>query len=295
MSRAPKKPRTSRRPSRAVLELTDRDADVLTLTAIAKIITTDQLARDCFTSLDRARRRLRVLFDVGYVQVTMLDSKRPSLFSITRKGLDALLTIRPALAKRVGLPGPIRLAGLTRHLLLTDARLYAAALGEARQAPLVRWCPGAAAELRQLGLEELRLEPDAVAEFATDGTNTWISIEVDLGTTGETSVRAKFAKYVELARLGTVDALWWVNAGGAERGQIVRQLAARVGLAEWCRVVPLRQLLVRPAVLPPREEDEERTVGPVSPDAYRADRVDAYGVASDRSAVDRRADRRGDG
>ncbi len=295
MTRAPKKPRTRRRAGRTLLELTERDADVLTLIAIVKIITTEQIARDCFVSVDTARRRLRVLFDVGYVQVTILDSRRPSLFSITRKGLDALVVARPGLGKRVALPGPIRIAGLTRHLLLNDARLFASALGTVRGAPLIRWSAGSAAELRPLGLETLRLVPDAVAEFATTGGATWVSIEIDLGTTGDASLRAKFEKYALLAGRGTVDALWWVNAAGAERADAVERHVAGAGLSDWARVLPLRHLLLRPATLPEREANMERAVGPYPSEVDRDNTVASPRVGSDPVAVDRAADRRGDG
>lgn len=290
--RGTKAPRTRRRSGRTAL-LSERDLDVLTLVAVAKIITTEQIARDCFPTIDRTRRRLRQLFDAGHLQVTMLDSRRPNLISLTRRGLDAVVSQRPELAGALSLAGPIRLAGLNRHLAGVDARLFAADLGAQRQAPLVRWGPGSAAELRALGLEALRLEPDLVAEFATGSASTWVCVEIDLGATGDRSVATRLAKYATLAGQGRVDALWWVVAAGADRAAAITDAIARAGLDGWSRVVPLRQLLVRPAALPERETTE-RAVGPDPVEPTSRDPQAAPAVATDLDAADGCPDRWGD-
>lgn len=133
------------RTRRTLPPISERDLDVLTLIGLCRFVTTAQVARDLFTSADRARRRLRQLFDAKLVAVTLTSSTSPNLISLTKEGLEVLKGHRPELAARIRRTGLIRLDELERHLLLVDARLYAAAWGLARGTPLVRWTNNPAA------------------------------------------------------------------------------------------------------------------------------------------------------
>jgi hypothetical protein len=135
---AVKRSRTART-RRGLPPIGERDLDILTLVGLCRFLTTPQVARDLFPTEDRARRRLRQLFDAKLIAVTLTSSTQPNLISLTREGHEMLKAHRPELAARIRRTGLIRLGELERHLLLVDARLYAAAWGEAQAAPLIRW------------------------------------------------------------------------------------------------------------------------------------------------------------
>jgi hypothetical protein len=133
-----KRSRTTRT-RRSLPPISERDLDVLSLVGLCRFVTTSQVARDLFPTEDRARRRLRQLFDAKLIAVTLTSSTQPNLISLTKEGHELIKAQRPELAARIRRTGLIRLDELERHLLLVDARLYAAAWGQAHDAPLLRW------------------------------------------------------------------------------------------------------------------------------------------------------------
>lgn len=162
----PKRPRMIRVAPRPFVP-TERDFDdILAKTGLCRYLSADQIARDSFPSLDRARRRIRLLFDAGYLDVRLTTSTAPNLLSLTRQGLDLLLEERPELAGRVRLPGALRLSEVERHLAHVDARLFAAAWGAAVGMPLRRWITREE-DVHQGFTWPDGLDPDAVAEFDT--------------------------------------------------------------------------------------------------------------------------------
>lgn len=235
--RRAKRPRATRKPTRAALALTDRDLDALTLTGLCTYVSTNQLAREFFPTLDRARRRLRVLFDAGYVSITLASSTLPNLVSLTRKSLSSLSEARKEVADRLRLAGTIRLAGVRHHLGVVDARLYAAALGVRRGAPLVRWSNGSSERFKAFGFDAARLSPDGLAEFQTPRGAVAIAVEVDLGTETLAVLERKWTRYRRVAATGAIDALWvYVDAGRARRAAVTESLEAQA-LSGWSRVL----------------------------------------------------------
>lgn len=245
--RAPKRPRTVRA-KRSATMLQERDLEVLLFLAVVKYAEPAQIARASgVPSLDRVRRVLRRLYDGGFVSVTMTSSTAPNLVSLTKAGLEQVRLAAPDVATRARLSG-IRLQDVARHLLLVDARLFAAALGEARGGALLRFFSTPASIAKELGLPGL--VPEALATFAHAGGTALVAIEADVAGTSADSVLRRLASYKRAT--DRLDALWIVSAGDAAR---VRQLEARLaelGLDEWARVLPRAALCARPAVLPAR-------------------------------------------
>jgi hypothetical protein len=157
------------RTRRTLPPISERDLDILSLVGLCRFVTTAQIARDVFPSEDRARRRLRQLFDAKLVAVTLTSSTSPNLISLTKEGLEVLKGHRPELAARIRRTGLIRLDEIERHLLLVDARLYAAAWGQARGMPLVRWTNNPAAFSGA----------DALAQFDAGGELAVVAIRCD--------------------------------------------------------------------------------------------------------------------
>jgi len=240
-----KRPRTVRS-KRPPVALTDRDLDVLTLIGLARFATTDQVARDLFPSEDRARRRLRQLFDARLLAVTLTSSTSPNLVSLTAEGLDLLKGQRPELAKRVRRTGVIKLSEIERHLLLVDVRLYAAALGGLRGTPLARWTNDPATELQRLGSSTAGVVPAAIAEFAVELRAVRVAVELDARAPSIEPLGRRLARYPQLAALGTLDALWIATVGGKERERDLDRLLHEHRLSAWVRVIPRAQLVARP-------------------------------------------------
>lgn len=284
-----KKPRTARRASKASLVLTERDLDLLTLTGLCRYVSTNQLGREFFPSFDRTRRRLRALFDADYISIALASSTLPNLISLTRKGLAAISETQPDLSSRLGLAGTIRLQGVRHHLSVVDMRLYAAAIGALREAPLVRWSNGGSERLKELGLDAHRLVPDGVAEFRAPAGPVAVAIEVDLGTEALPVLARKWTKYRRAAGDGALDALWvYVDAGAGRRATIGEQLSAHC-LAGWARVFG-NEVVRRPVVEFARRAEGPNTERSVSEEA-RSD----HELASKKGDVDRRPDGRADG
>src|SRR5688572_23286116 len=91
-------------PRSATVVLTERDLDLLTFVGLVGYASQDQLAGEFFTSRDRCRRRTRQLVDVGYLRITLVDSRAPYLLSLTSSGLRVLEAERPEVAERVRVP-----------------------------------------------------------------------------------------------------------------------------------------------------------------------------------------------
>lgn len=254
-TRQPKRSRTERGPARRI-EITDRDAELLLLTGLSGHIGVDQIARALFTSDDRCRRRVRLLFDAGYLSTLLVSSHAPALVRLTRKGLAFISERYPEVAKRIRLPGPIRLSGVEHRRGVLDARLYCAALGEKRGTPLVRWSNAGGELGRELGLDDLHLVPDGIGEWSTPGP-VFIVVEIDRSTSGLTVIGKKLERYARAASSGLLDALWFVAMGGIGRQENLWRLIQAAGLSDWARVIPHHHLLIRPV----RELPERTSTG----------------------------------
>lgn len=249
MERRRKVPRTKPGRRRAVA-LQDRDLEVLEfLAAVRYAVPRAVMLAVGLPSLDRARRVLRRLYDNRLLSVTMTASTSPNLLSITREGIEVLKCERPESASRLRPAGPIKLAEVPRHLLLTDLRLWAVELLASRGTPLVRWVSGATADLRY-GLAGVA--PDALIEFAVPGGTAAIAAEADAARASAPSVLRRIGAYRRAAAVGRLDALWIAAAGDRVRVSAIEARIAELGLSERARVLPSEVLLRRPAALPPR-------------------------------------------
>lgn len=244
--RRPKAQRLVRRGKRPVVALSERDIELLTLVALVRYLSLTQAAREFFPSLDRARRRVRRLFDAGYLGITLTASTAPNLLSLTRTGLSAVLERVPArLGEHLRLAGPIRLAGVKHRLAITDTRLFAAQFGIAHGTPLTRWSNAGGELARERGLDSLHLDPDGVAEFAG---NRFLAAEIDCSTEALGVLRTKLGRYAAAAASGRLHGMWLVLLGGIERRDNLRALIHEAGLSGWAFVLSHDQVLSRPVI-----------------------------------------------
>lgn len=258
-ARAPKRARTKRSPKHGRIALTERDLDLLTLTGLCRYVSTDQLGREFFPSADRARRRTRALFDAGLIHVAVIGAL-PNLVSLTREGLAAVTDARPSLGPRLGRAGAIRVAGVGHHLAVVDMRLYAAALGAHRHAPLMRWSNASSDRLADFGFRDHRLVPDGLAEFLADRQPVAVAIEVDLGTEALSVLAGKWKRYQGVASDGRVDALWVYAAAGPGRIESIRRQLVEHRLTAWARLLDAALVRARPVrELPSRAEGPKET------------------------------------
>jgi len=289
-ARAPKRLRRVRQAGRRSVVLTPRCIDMLALTGLVRYLGSDQLARDFFSSADRCRKRLRQLFDAGYLHVSVGSSQTTNIVSLTREGLAAVTAARPALASRVGRSGVIRLQSVGHHLAIVDIRLYAAALGQARTAPLIRWSNGGSDRFEHFGFKMAHLVPDGLAEFETEHGPIAVAIEVDLGTEALAVLAKKCERYVHIAARRQVDALWIYAPTGPKRRANIVQLIASHGLAAWARVLDAELVRARPV-----GELPSRVLTPKAPSSTTTETAKVRGVGGETLATDRRVDMRGDG
>lgn len=231
--------------------LTPWDFDALTLIGLCRYLTAPQLARATGRTLDRARRRLRQLFDATYLDFALVASNAPTLVSLSAAGVAALRERDPELAARLRRPAPIAQAGVNHHLGVVDARLYAVARGESRGTRLVRWANAGGDVARELGLPAFHVEPDGVAEFtALPGGPRFVAVEVDCAATEPGLVLAgKLDRYAAVFAARRLDRLWVVVKDAApERLRTVAALVARAGLTESVRVADHALIVARPIV-----------------------------------------------
>lgn len=229
--------------------LVERDLDVLALVALYRYLSTEQVARDLFPSEDRCRRRLRQLYDAGYVNLHIMASNEPAIVTLTASGLNGLGQDRPDVAENVHLPGPLRLAGLPHHLAVVDARQYVRALARADGGVVVRCERGQRGLARDLGLDEARLVPDAVERLVFGRDIVTISVELDRGTEGSRVLGQKLVRYKPVLDSGKLE-LWIVLSGGEGRRRNVESLVRDAGLAEHTRVMDVEHVRARPVRKP---------------------------------------------
>lgn len=256
-SRQPKRRRTERGSARRI-EMTPRDDELLLLTGMCGHIGTDQICRALFTSEDRCRRRVRSLYDAGYLATLLVSSREPSLVRLTNKGLAYVTEKFPEAASRIRLPGPIRLAGIAHRRCVVDTRLYLAALAEQRGTPLIRWSNAGGELGAELGLTDLHLVPDGIAVLATPEL-VYVSIEIDRTTESLGILSKKIERYVAAAAAGRLDSLWLIITGGSVRYQNLSRLLSEAGLGDWARVIPYSHILTRPVRELPEREDAGQT------------------------------------
>lgn len=231
--------------------LTERDYKILSLVGLCRYVSTEQIAREFFPGPDRARRRLRRLFDAKIISITLVGSTRCNLVSLARAGLAALEGHLPDMAGRARLAGPIRQAGIEHHLAIVDARLYVAATGRAHRTQLVSWSSGSDSAAHALGLPGFKLRPDGVAELDAGGGAFRIAVEVDCATEGAPIIASKLERYEHVFTAGIVHELWMVALGGDRRLAHMDRLIRRHRHHGRTRLLTPEHLKARPALPPP--------------------------------------------
>lgn len=243
--------------------LTGRDLDVLALVGLCRYVSTEQLSRECFPSVDRAQKRLRQLLDGGFIRVTLLASTESNLVSLTPAGLALLAERQPEVGSRSHLAGAINLVSVEHHLLLVDARLYVAGLAVTEGGRLLRWEGGHGALAERLGFRDAGLMPDGLAEMEIGGQVMRLAVEADCGTEVGKQLADKLRRYREVLSSETVAEVWIVVSGGEERRRRIEDLARQVGIAEWTRVMTQEHVIARPVNKPgPRAAGADRSVAP---------------------------------
>ena len=226
--------------------LTERDKNILTLTGLCRYVSTQQMAQEFFPSQDRCRRRLRQLFDAGYLNITLSASTQPNLISLTRLGLNFLQEETPELVSRIRMPGPIRLTGITHHLLCVDVRLWLAGQGKTFDTHLLRWSNSQGDLTKELELKRYHLLPDGLAEIQVQGEIKYIAVEADCGTESLGVLANKLGKYKEAFQDSTLSEVWFVVNSGKDRQQSILRLIHKMGLENHTRIMTQAFIQQRP-------------------------------------------------
>lgn len=245
-----KRAKRNTRAGKQAVVITSRDKELLFLVRECGYLSSEQVAKALFPSLDRCRRRLRQLFDAGYLKVTLLSSTQPNLISLTAKGLTLLKFLLSETASTIHPAGSIQLAAVPHHLARVETRLYLEALSRLERGRLLKWKTGNGVLAEELGFNRVHLAPDAIAELELGGDLIHLAIEIDCATEGEGVLKQKFSKYKELFNFSDVDELWVIAAASEQRKERLEELAGAVGIAEKTRVMTLEYIETRPVKLP---------------------------------------------
>jgi DNA-binding transcriptional ArsR family regulator len=199
-----RQPRNTRKPNVKV-KLSDRDYLILSALARFGIARTGELLTLAFSGVrsDTASRRLRALFDAGYLE--------PQVFELSKENVYRLGPAGRRWAAEHGLPVFKRpRISINHHLAVVQAWVeLARACHELPGCALVRVIPEW--ELRTLPeTAAYPLIPDALVELSVyqDQGNTLVrmALEVDLETEGLSVLRRKVGHYSRF--LGTTESLW---------------------------------------------------------------------------------------
>ncbi|MEW6051058.1 MAG: replication-relaxation family protein [Candidatus Zixiibacteriota bacterium] len=195
------------------MALTERDRGLLRTVAEYGVLTTDHVRALCFPSASRARKRLRRLWQHGFLRrhvrpVRMGEGSAAFLYTLGRAGAqfasgNAKTTSRSR-------------ASVGEHSLrIIDFRVgLALALRHRTGLRFARWQSGKAFRFGQPvavnhGMRVVPIVPDGFFTLAADGREFHYCLEVDRGTTDLGRLRAKFLAYLNL---------WQSRAASAKLG-----------------------------------------------------------------------------
>ena len=225
---------------------------MLRLVGVVGYISTEQLARELFPNVDRARRRLRQLCDARYIRVTVTGSRAQNLVSLTPSGRDALEAALGGEVDGLQLPGPIALASVRHHLAVVDMRLALAALRDAGIGELIAWHGGRSRRADEAGFATAKLAPDGLADVRLGNSTGLVAVEVDCATEGTRFLRAKLERYTSLLAVREKTELWLLAEGTASRVVAVSRLCEELGVARKTRLHRYADVVRRPFSFVPR-------------------------------------------
>lgn len=244
MGRRQKVARTARA-RRSSLAMGPNDLAALEFVAAVKCAIVMQVALAIGISDDRARRLCRRLYDLGYLSAHLVDSRQPTLWTLSAQGRRFLKEQRPDL--RLSPATPLRLHAIERETLLNFVRLFCAQ-HRPDVSPLIRWAAGRSSLSAELAVG---VDPDAFARFAVPGGTAVVAIEADVASTSAASVLRCLDRYRAVAASGRLDGLWIATNDDAARVRVLGERLLELGLGSWSRVFDLPRLVRRPCALPP--------------------------------------------
>lgn len=256
------------------LALTDRDREVLRLVGLAGVLSTDQIRRDLFPSIDRARFRLRKLYDVRLLNRFSYTSSKPDAYLLTQRGLRELEADGRAASISLLRRAP-SYSGEAHARLLGDVLLYLRALVRSTaNAELLAWGRGRNAKVwSRSGLKGTGVVPDGMAVVASDGGEATLAIEADCATESVDTLSRKWCAY---SAASVVDELWVVAAGGARRLDAIQRSLGEFPLVRTrTRLFDAQLVRDRPVRQPPTLGGS-RASEPTSPERGRAERNNAH-------------------
>lgn len=206
-----------------VVVLTTRDGELLRALARLRVARTSALTRLCFNGVrrDTAARRLRRLFDAGYLGLRTADATQESLYMLGPKGRQYVRALGEV-------ETPVPRGSLDHHLAIVETWVALATLdlpGVALQLARADW------ELRAEFPGALPIVPDLFAVLDCPDGAVALAVEVDLGTEPLKVLRAKLENYSRLAA-GPEGLFGWKEFGvcvalsGKGRVAFVRELLA---------------------------------------------------------------------
>lgn len=216
-----RQPRDKRRAG-VKIRLTTRDESLVRAVARFRIADTASLIRVCFEGIrrDTAVRRLRLLYDAGWLDLKVPGRDRENLYLLGPGGR------RWIEGKGGAAAGPPR-GSIEHHLGIVRAWATIASHGipgleVARTYP--DW------ELREkLGAAGSELVPDLFVTFRAEGPSVPLAVEVDLGTESLRTLTDKVRRYAQLrgdpsGLFGARDFALGFALGDGHRGRHIRAL-----------------------------------------------------------------------
>lgn len=230
--------------------LTKRDVQMLLALGIFRYASARQIQEQFFQSYETCRRRLRKLFNAGFIRVLMYDSKAANLVALTSKGRRAVLTAYPEYETRLHLAGVINLIGVPHHLAVLDSRCYLVRLCQRQEIQLLRWSYSGGDIGKDLELDNYSLKPDGLAELKTKDHLIYLALEIDMGTESQKILSTKLDKYKQAFSDERLTELWWIIKAGARRESILIRSIEQAGLSRQSRIMNQTFIRTRPVQKP---------------------------------------------
>ena len=228
--------------------LTQRDINLMIFIGLCRYCSINHIQVEFFYGIHpcRCSKRMRQLFDSYFLNVFLMGSQAPNLYSLAPKGLNELRIRVPELSDRLKLSAPIQQAGIPHHLAVVDTRLYISAVAKKLRTPLIAWSNSGGEITREIGLDEWGLKPDGIAELETENGILRIACEVDCGTETSRVLANKLSKYTAISPLGVIDELWFIVTTGSQRMKTISRLIRQAGISSVTKVMHQDHITQRP-------------------------------------------------